>query len=260
MSPRVLGREAEDHTRERKRREKTKESFSSNHLQIDRPIVNTFSSLLFLPRDPSVWLPGPPSVPSPEDPSPSQSSLDGCDTRGWRPEAVLRQWGMDRMALHLSQLRGAVRSSVSHHSPSLWKACTAGPGLAPAWSHRLGHRLTSPKLVEDDFTFVTITHLIGFQLNQRGSGGLCLFILLLPTLRITESAGRVTNGPHPIWNSSPPVRDGQGCPGAGPTCRLPSSSQACISNQRLDSFKDPREYRGPGKSQSLLMGFTPPGN
>lgn len=133
-----------------------------------------------------------------------------------------------------------------------------GPSLGPTGSCRAQAHI--PKLVEGDFTFVTITHLIGFQLNWRGSGGLCLCLFSsFLLLRIKETAGRVTNGLYPIWNNPPPVRGGQGCPGAGPTCRLLSGSHACISNQGLDSFKGPRGCWVPRREPSLLVGFTPTG-
>lgn len=140
---------------------------------------------------------------------------------------------------------------------------SAAPGNpAPwGWSHRLRPSAGSahiPKLVEGDFTFVTITHLIGFQLNWRGSGGLCLCLFSsFLLLRLKESAGRVTNGLYPIWNNPPPVRGGQGCPGAGPTCPLLSSSHACISNQRLDSFKVLGGAGCPGRSQ-VFSWVSPP--
>lgn len=130
-----------------------------------------------------------------------------------------------------------------------------GRSLCPTDSCRVQDHI--PNSVEGDFTFVTITHLIGFQLNWRGSGGLCLCLFSsFLLLRIKESAGRVTNGLYPIWNNPPPIRGGQGRPGAGPTCCLLRGSHACISHQRLDSFKGPRGCWVLRREPCLLMGFT----
>lgn len=81
-----------------------------------------------------------------------------------------------------------------------------------------------PKLVEGDFTFVTIIHLIGFQLNQRGCRGLylCLFSSFL-LLHIKEHASRVTKGLSLLISSEtipPSVEALQGCPRSVPSVLL----------------------------------------
>lgn len=81
-----------------------------------------------------------------------------------------------------------------------------------------------PQAVEGDFTFVTIIHLIGFQLSGRGSGGcLCESSFLLGT-----SKGAQEDDEWPscgIWKSLPAGKvDRTG------VCYHPNLSGACGSN------------------------------
>lgn len=87
----------------------------------------------------------------------------------------------------------------------------------PGW-HRLTPRAGPiPILAEGDFTFVTIIHLIGFQLNRRGSGRLCLCLFpSLLLLHIKEKAGRVTNGLYASGTIPPSVGHRQGVLGWAP--------------------------------------------
>ena len=80
-------------------------------------------------------------------------------------------------------------------------------------------------MVEGGFTVVTIIQLIGLQLNQRGSKGLCLRVLSSLLLHSKGSVGRVINGLYLIWNHPPSI------PRAvqrWPICGLLSISYVCI--------------------------------
>lgn len=88
------------------------------------------------------------------------------EARGCAPAA---EAGLGHLASLLAGGSGVLEVTVSlpGGSPKL------RPSLDPADSSSCLQAYI-PKPVEGDFTFVTITHLIGFQLNWRGSEGLCL--------------------------------------------------------------------------------------
>lgn len=128
------------------------------------------------------------------------------EARGCAPAA---EAGLGHLASLLAGGSGVLEVIVSlpGGSPKL------RPSLDPADSSSCLQAYIS-KPVEGDFTFVTITHLIGFQLNWRGSEGLCLCLFSSFLLFYIKGSskrrqmGFISSGTIPAS-----IRDKRGFPG-----------------------------------------------
>lgn len=111
---------------------------------------------------------------------PAQGARLYANSGGWKLQASGSQVVQPEphgTPFHHNFFRGRVKTPRGPPALALGKPQAGGPWQGPLEvlkAHCKMPALTL-KLVEGNFTFVTITHLIGFQLNGRGSRGLCLF-------------------------------------------------------------------------------------